>query len=317
MDNFSNPPAPRRKLAELPDLEDGEDDSEFLNPVLFDNSASGPLGVVDAHTGGPLIHENTAYADLTPLQVHERNEAARLESMSDGPFIEEIAPLDHLRAEYINNDNKLFVKQIDHLWQQGYQIRGTKGDGSCFYRSMAFAYVERLLEHPRRVGDALKTLEDLQKKILSRNLYPDPEEYYEPLRSLIESIEPYATGRKLTTEILLQKFQSDESNWIVFFFRLITSAQIRDDDSLWGFLDGQSPSDFCETQVELPGVEADHIQAEALCRALKLKTRIANLDGEFHVGDPITFAHLGEGDESVSITLLFRPGHYDILVKHQ
>lgn len=74
---------------------------------------------------------------------------------------------------------------------------------------MAFAYVERLLEHPRRVGDALKTLEDLQKKILSRNLYPDPEEYYEPLRSLIESIEPYATGRKLTTEILLQKFQSD------------------------------------------------------------------------------------------------------------
>jgi ubiquitin thioesterase protein OTUB1 len=34
------------------------------------------------------------------------------------------------------------------------------------------------------------------------------------------------------------------------------SAQIREDDSLWGFLDGLSPSDFCETQVELPGVEA-------------------------------------------------------------
>jgi hypothetical protein len=47
--------------------------------------------------------------------------------MSNGPLIEEIAPLDQLRAEYINNDNKLFVKQIDFLWQQGYYIRRTKG----------------------------------------------------------------------------------------------------------------------------------------------------------------------------------------------
>jgi len=74
--------------------------------------------------------------------------------MSDGPLIEEITPLDHLRAEYINNDNKLFVKQIDYLWRQGFQIRRTKGnritftlgkpsteactgDGSCFYRCEA------------------------------------------------------------------------------------------------------------------------------------------------------------------------------------
>lgn len=50
----------------------------------------------------------------------------------------------------------------------------------------------------------------------------------------------------------------------------------------------------------------DHIQAEALCRALKVKTQIANLDGESRIGDPITFAHLGEGDKGDAITLLFR-----------
>ena len=54
--------------------------------------------------------------------------------MSDGPLIDEIAPLDQLRAEYINNDNKLFVKQIDYLWRQGYQIRKTKGTFfTCLY----------------------------------------------------------------------------------------------------------------------------------------------------------------------------------------
>jgi ubiquitin thioesterase protein OTUB1 len=74
---------------------------------------------------------------------------------------------------------------------------------------MAFAYVERLLENPAHVDDALKTLQDLQKKIVSRNLYPDPEEYYEPLKTLIESIESSAAGRNLTPELLLRKFQSD------------------------------------------------------------------------------------------------------------
>jgi len=74
---------------------------------------------------------------------------------------------------------------------------------------MAFAYVERLLDHPGRVADALKNLEGLQKKIISRNLYPDPEEYFDPLRSLIHSIEFHSTARKLTPELLLRKFQSD------------------------------------------------------------------------------------------------------------
>jgi ubiquitin thioesterase protein OTUB1 len=74
---------------------------------------------------------------------------------------------------------------------------------------VAFAYVERLLEHHERVGDALNTLEELQRTIVSKGLYPDPEEYYEPLRSLIGSIGPYATGRMLTPELLLQTFQSD------------------------------------------------------------------------------------------------------------
>jgi ubiquitin thioesterase protein OTUB1 len=74
---------------------------------------------------------------------------------------------------------------------------------------MAFAYVEQLLENPGRVDDALNTLEDLQRKIVSRSLYPDPEEYYEPLKFLIESIESFVPGRKLTPELLLRKFQSD------------------------------------------------------------------------------------------------------------
>lgn len=59
------------------------------------------------------------------------------------------------------------------------------------------------------MGDALETLEFLQRKIVLNNVYPDPDEYYEPLKSLIESIEPHASGRKLTPELLLQKFQSD------------------------------------------------------------------------------------------------------------
>jgi hypothetical protein len=65
--------------------------------------------------------------------------------MSDGPFIDEIAPLDQLRAEYINNDNKLFVKQIDYLWGQGYHIRRTKGTLLSFMQRLQLRPVQAMV----------------------------------------------------------------------------------------------------------------------------------------------------------------------------
>jgi ubiquitin thioesterase protein OTUB1 len=43
--------------------------------------------------------------------------------------------------------SQTFIAKIDWLVSKGWTgLRRSRGDGDCFYRSMAFAYVERILQ---------------------------------------------------------------------------------------------------------------------------------------------------------------------------
>ncbi|KAF5375566.1 hypothetical protein D9615_009177 [Tricholomella constricta] len=301
------PAAPKAQLASLPDVGDGADGSGFENhPAIVDM--------------------NTDINDLTTVQLHELNLGLFNESVPDRPLIDEIAPIAELRAEY-ENGSPSFVQQINWLEGQGFHsIRRTRGDGDCFYRSTAFAFVERLIHDPNpdsSVPDALgilqSTLPMLEAVGFQSLVYED---FYEALVSLIRNIiEPDEAGMKLTPVRLLQEFQTPEiSNSIVVYLRLVTSAQIRlaqDDFAAVLFhpetAEHMDPRHFCEHFVEAGGKEADHVQMTALCRALQLNIDVAYLDGrrngavDFVPIRPVT-------DKAGPLVLLYRPGHYDILV---
>ena len=111
--------------------------------------------------------------------------------------------------------------------------------------------------------------------------------------------------------------------------RLMTSAYIRTHEDLFSpFL--LSPTtllplttdDFCRQEVEPCGKEADHAQIMALAEALSIGVRIAYLDrSEVHGGDGkesiINWVEFGKDttDEGKPLTLLYRPGHYDVVTK--
>jgi ubiquitin thioesterase protein OTUB1 len=70
---------------------------------------------------------------------------------------------------------------------------------------------------------------------------------------------------------------------------------------------------FCQKQVECIGIESDQIHIIALCKALKAKITLFYIDSGSE--DKITF----EPDEAdkhckdlVELSLLYRPGHYDL-----
>jgi len=102
---------------------------------------------------------------------------------------------------------------------------------------------------------------------------------------------------------------------------LLTSAQIRaDPDSYAPFLSHPEtgellePREFCENFVEAVGKEADHVQISALSRVLQIRVSIAYLDGR-NTDGKVDFV-LFENETGVDpLQLLYRPGHYDILVK--
>jgi len=153
------------------------------------------------------------------------------------------------------------------------------------------------------------------------------EDFYEVFLSLIQQIViPEPGGTTLTSKTLLEAFQSPEvSNSVVVYLRLVASAQIKNDpDEYAPFLfhpetgEPMGTREFCEHFVEAVGKEADHVQMTALTRALKMNVTVAYLDGRSPTGR-VDFVEFRDPDSQVEsgspITLLYRPGHYDILDK--
>ncbi|KZO92500.1 cysteine proteinase, partial [Calocera viscosa TUFC12733] len=246
------------------------------------------------------------------------------------PLISPVEPLSHLEQEYLGGSTTV-VHKLQWLERQGWRgIRRTRGDGDCFYRSLAFSYVERLLLAPDpalAVAMSLSTLQD------SRHLLDDAgfqelvyEDFYDVLASLINGIvSPLSpTSSLLSGSQLLAAFQDAEtSNSIVVYLRLLTSAYIRaHEEDFLPYLFSPDTGDlldvreFCEREVEASGKEADHVQEMALAKALRIKVRIAYLDSSTHgEGGKVDFVEFeSEGENGMhEIALLYRPGHFDVL----
>ncbi|KAJ4481032.1 peptidase C65 Otubain-domain-containing protein [Lentinula aciculospora] len=318
------------------------------------------------------ITEDTDLTTLSAAQVYELNQnLLDLTADVQRPLVASVAPIAELRAEYENGSHS-FVQQIDYLQSQGYssirRTRGSlsistfridiiskilfmKGDGDCFYRSVAFAYVEKLIDAPEpaiAVAEALSILEATPKLLESvgfENMVF--EDFYEMLDELVRSVvSPDAAGNTLNEETLLKIFQNFEtSNSIVVYLRMLTSAQIRlDPETFAPFLfhpelgEPMGVREFCEHFVDATGKEAgmfkvcsscishglpfcgsiDHVQMTALSKILRLNVDVAYLDGRGSNGQ-VEFVKFqpeetSEAATSSPICLLYRPGHYDILV---
>jgi ubiquitin thioesterase protein OTUB1 len=283
----------------------------------------------------PVIDENTDLRSLSDQQIFDLTQNIKDEEAQRRPLIGVVAPLTELRDEYVSG-SQVMIRKIDWLQanpQNWKGFRRARGDGDCFYRSLAFAYVERLLnslDKDLAVMTALSKLEStlpmLEGVGFQRMVFED---FYETFRDLIQSIiQPGPVG-VLDASTLLVAFQTPEiSNSIVVFLRLLTSAQIRLDPELFApFLfhpETGDPMDvipFCEIWVEGTGKEADHPQITALSRVLGVSVHVAYLstgvpfaDESTTTVDFVKFEPEG-ADTSDPIVLLFRPGHYDILEK--
>ncbi|KAF4568356.1 hypothetical protein EYR40_010241 [Pleurotus pulmonarius] len=271
------------------------------------------------------ITPETDLASLSQSQLYELNQNLLEDSVPTRALIEDIAPMSVLRAEY-ENGSQSFVKQIDSLVAKGFNsIRRARGDGDCFYRSVAFAYVDSILKAADvaiAAASAISLLEStfpmLEQAGFQKLVFED---FYDVLASLLQNIAQGTNdGKSLESKILLA-FQSPEiSNSIVVYLRLLTSARIRTDpDEYAPFLFHPEigiqlePREFCEAFVEAVGKEADHVQMTALARTLRLNLDVAYLDGRSSDGH-VDFVEFRNSD-STPLTLLYRPGHYDILLK--
>jgi ubiquitin thioesterase protein OTUB1 len=237
------------------------------------------------------INADTKLESLTDAQRLELAEKVRAESTAGQPLISSVEPIEVLEHEYANND--AFLGKIQWLKEAGFiGIRRAKGDGDCFYRAFAFAFIYKLMTmndrpmHHFTVKHVDSTLQLLKDAGYDESVYTD---FYEPLRNLLNRM--YSTDpetKELNEHALVEAMNdAEQSNSIVVYLRLLTSAFLKlNADEYTPFLfsldthtDAAAPDmqSFCANHVEAIGKEADHVQITALSRALKVSLDVAYL----------------------------------------
>ncbi|PNT68508.1 hypothetical protein BRADI_3g41530v3 [Brachypodium distachyon] len=230
------------------------------------------------------------------------------------PYVGDKEPLSALAAEF-QSGSPILQEKIKLLGEQYDALRRTRGDGNCFYRSFMFSYLEHILETQDKseVERIQKNIEQCKKTLIGLGYI---EFTFEDFFSIfIEQLENVLQGHETSIGFVT----SGEIQRRTEFFEPFISG-----------LTNSTVAQFCKASVEPMGEESDHVHIIALSDALGVPIRVMYLDrsscdpGNLSVNhhDFVPAANSSEGDASMTstpadekpyITLLYRPGHYDIL----
>ncbi|XP_057949027.1 OVARIAN TUMOR DOMAIN-containing deubiquitinating enzyme 1 [Malania oleifera] len=290
------------------------------------------VGDTDSVTSIPSSEINN-WANFRDDEIMQQQSAIRAEEAEKSPFVGDKEPLSTLAAEY-QSGSPILIEKIKMLAENYAAIRRTRGDGNCFFRSFMFAYLEYILksQDQAEVRRISANVEGCRKTLQSLGYAEFTFEdffalFLEQLESVLEG-----SATSISHDELLQRSRDQSiSDYVVMFFRFVTSGEIRKRSEFFEpFIMGLSNTtveQFCKSSVEPMGEESDHVHITALSDALGVPIRVVYLDRSscdtgvsvnHHDFIPTSGDHpdaKGSSSKAIdaSITLLYRPGHYDIL----
>jgi len=238
------------------------------------------------------------------------------------PLIGDKQPIETLLSAY-NPNNEQVQTKIKELFQNYDEWRTVRGDGNCFIRGFIFSLCEYLIEN-RTCSSAL--LHHVQQAVenslrqLTKLGYQEYllEDFYSVLVQIIKDI----SDNKITTVKQLQEVFVDPNyrDAIVCYMRFLISGymQLMSDEYVpyvMGTTDHLTVESYCKSEIEVLHKEVDNIIVSAACSSFNVCLRLECLDAQNRnlqqQVQTITFP-----DQGIPVlTMLYRPGHYDILYK--
>ncbi|XP_026385643.1 ubiquitin thioesterase otubain-like [Papaver somniferum] len=281
----------------------------------------------------------TDWATFRDDDIMQQHNAIQAEEAVKKPYVGDKEPLSVLSEEY-QSGSPILLEKIQVLSESYAAIRRTRGDGNCFFRSFMFSYLEHILESQDKAEvDRITANIEQCKKTLQSLGYADFT--FEDFFALfLEQLENVLQGNEssISHDDLVQRSRDQSvSDFVVMFFRFVTSGEIRRRSEFFEpFILGLSNAtveQFCKTSVEPMGEESDHVHIIALSDALGVPIRVMYLDRSSCDAEGVSVNHhdfiptVGDVQNTTSkgvsdsvkpfITLLYRPGHYDILYPKQ
>ena len=190
--------------------------------------------------------------------------------------------------------------------------RRIRGDGDCYYRSVAVSYMEHLCRRTTDVGEIMLFAEGLKAQRNAFVLREFASQYKHFVREVAALADLKAAGGDALSQ-LQERFKDmryDQSAaatfrciaWHSFEQLLNNSADFSN------FLD--HPSEEYFSLIRTKGKEAEGLIFRAVAQALNSKIVHVTLDA-YQCREDI-YAPEGPGEKAV-LSLLFKPGHYDVL----
>ncbi|CBH11241.1 otubain cysteine peptidase, Clan CA, family C65,putative [Trypanosoma brucei gambiense DAL972] len=256
------------------------------------------------------------YAQLATIQ--SEIDAAPLLS----PTVEKLGDGCNLMIEF--SDNPPMLVKVVSLWRNEetkYKgIRYARRDGNCFYRSVVFGMHESLLNNKERAGAHLERITDLSRQVVA-DYGNFAEDFCHPAVEMAKKIE---SGECSTVEQLYELSTNGEAEYALYFYRYAVSHHIRThENDFLPFVVGmghETVSEFCSAEVDAVASEADNVQVVAFAQCFDVRVIVEYVDGR--EGDCTTRHTFQQKDShdaneytTIEVTLLYRPGHYDLLYK--
>uniref|UniRef100_A0ACD6ADZ0 Uncharacterized protein n=1 Tax=Avena sativa TaxID=4498 RepID=A0ACD6ADZ0_AVESA len=256
-------------------------------------------------------HEDEACDDFSMVLQTSQNGSRK---------ILEKEPLSSLPAEFVY---KVMKDKSNMLLANYSEYRKVSGDGSCFYRSFIYSYLEQLVKaSPDEELRLLGALEPMQEKF-QRLHWPDSyADGYNAFVGLILECMERKQRMLSVSDYENWLFQESENEWkfakIISYLRLLTAIEMSTEAEKFRHfitdLDPENPdvAGWCRQHVIPMPEEVEEFHVVALIDVLHVPVRIVNVDISDTV-EPYTHNIYESPDALPCVTLLYRPGHYDIL----
>ncbi|KAH9599383.1 Peptidase C65 [Trypanosoma melophagium] len=241
--------------------------------------------------------------------------------------VETLSETCHLVGEYANN-SQIFPKVLS-LFNRDKPytgIRYARRDGNCFYRCAVFALLEGLLGAPKMAQNFMQHITQLRTSLI--NDYGD---FVEDFCDAAVGVVRHILDGKCTNSTQLHTLAtSGDSEYVLYFYRYAVSNYMRTHrDDFLPFVIGlnyDSVEAFCRTEVDAVSSESDHMQLVAFAKCFHVRIVVEYLNGgEGEQTTEHVFSGVDNDNKSNNngndiapetvITLLYRPGHYDLLYK--
>ncbi|KAL3500955.1 hypothetical protein ACH5RR_035404 [Cinchona calisaya] len=274
------------------------------------------------------------WANFRDDDIMQQQSAIQAEEAEKIPFVGDKEPLSSLADEY-RSGSPILLEKIKVLTDQYAAIRRTRGDGNCFFRSFMFAYLEHIMESQDEAEvDRIKANVEQCRMTLQSLGYAEFtfEDFFALFLEQLESVIQGSEASISLDELIQRSRDQSVSDYVVMFFRFVTSGEIRKRSEFFEpfilGLTNASVEQFCKSAVEPMGEESDHVHITALSDALGVPIRVVYLDRSSCDNGSVSVNHhdfipvsnnlpcaSNGGTEATNpfITLLYRPGHYDIL----